>query len=64
MEVLNKLQGIKTYLTATAAILTAVVAYLNHAINLTEMIAAIFAAVQTMNLRHAITTTVTPKTGV
>ena len=53
-ELLNKLSGYKTYITGTAAILTSLVAYLNHTISLPEFIAAIFAAIQTMNIRHAI----------
>lgn len=59
---MDKLNGWKVYATAVAAILTATVAYFNHAITLPEYIAAIFAAVQTMNIRHAITTTVSNAT--
>lgn len=55
-NILNKLQGAKTYLTAIAAICTAAVAYLNHAITGQQAIAAIFLAIQTMNIRHAIAT--------
>lgn len=58
-QFINKLNGWKTYITATIAILTALLAYLNHSINGTEFVAALFAAVQTMNIRHGMTTTST-----
>lgn len=60
---LDKLKGWKTYITAIAAILAAIGAHLGGSIDLTAMIAAIFAAVQTMNIRHSITTTVSEATG-
>lgn len=60
---LSFLDGYKTYITGGAAILTAIGAYLNHAITLNEMVVAIFAAVQSMNIRHSITTTATATTG-
>ena len=59
INLISKLNGWKTYITATVAILTALLAYLNHTINGTELIGAIFAAVQTMNIRHGMTTTAT-----
>lgn len=55
----NKLSGWKTYITATIAMLTALLGYLNHTLTGTELIAALFAAIQTMNVRHALTTTAT-----
>lgn len=58
----NFLSGWKTYLTAGAAILTAVAGYASGAITLPELIAAIFAAISTMTIRHAITTTVSEAT--
>lgn len=64
VKLFNLLSGWKVYITAGAAILTALGAYLNHAINVTELITAIFASIQTMNIRHAITTTATATTGV
>jgi len=63
IKLLNFLNGYKTYLTATAAILTAIVAYLNHAITIEELLTAVFTAIQSMNIRHAITTTVSKATG-
>lgn len=63
MAFLEKLKGFKTYFTGAAAILTAIGLYLGNTITLPEMIAAIFAAIQTMNIRHAITTTATDTTG-
>ncbi len=60
---LSFLNGWKTYLTAGAAIITAIAAYANGAITLPDMIGAIFAAIGTMTLRHAITTTATDTTG-
>lgn len=55
----NKLSGWKTYITAAIAVLTAILAYLNHTISTIELIAAILAALQTANMRHAMTTTAT-----
>ncbi len=60
---LNFLSGWKTYLTAFAAIITSVAGYFNGALTLPELIAAVFAAIQTINIRHAITTTVSEATG-
>lgn len=56
------LKGWKTYLTALAAIITAVAAYFNGAITLPELVSAIFLAIQTSNIRHAMTTTVSDAT--
>lgn len=64
VKLFNKLNGWKTYITAAGAILTAIGAYMNHAITLAELLTAIFAALQTANIRHAITTTATDTTGV
>lgn len=56
---MNKfLSGWKTYLTAAAAIITAVAAYANGAITLPDLFTAIFAAIGTITMRHALTTTV------
>lgn len=60
---LNFLSGWKTYIVGAGAIVTAIGAYASGAITLVEMVAAIFAAIQTMNIRHAITTTATATTG-
>ncbi len=60
---MNFLSGWKTYITAAAAILTAVAGYASSAITLPELIAAIFAAIGTITMRHAITTTVSDATG-
>lgn len=54
----NFLSGWKTYIVAAGAIITAIGAYAAGSITLPELVAAIFAAIQTMNIRHAITTTV------
>lgn len=51
-----KLDGIKTYIVGVAAILTAVGAYLNHAIDLTTLIQSVFTAIGAMTIRHGITT--------
>lgn len=63
IKLLNILNGYKTYLTAAAAILTATVSYLDHHITLAQLIEAVFLAIQTANIRHAITTTVSKATG-
>ncbi len=60
---LNFLSGWKTYITGAAAILTAIGMYAGGTITLPELLAAIFTAIQTMNLRHALTTTVSDATG-
>jgi hypothetical protein len=49
------LSGYKTYLTALAAALASVAAYASGTIDLPTMIAALFAAAQSANLRNAIT---------
>lgn len=59
LNLLSKLNGWKTYITAAVAILTALLAYLNHTITGVEFIAATLAAFQSMNIRHAMTTTAT-----
>lgn len=48
------LEGYKTYLVCAAAILTAVIAYVNKTIGLNELISAIFAALGGITLRNAI----------
>jgi len=52
------LSGWKTYLTVLAAIITAVAAFANGAISLPDLVTAIFAAIGTATMRHALTTTV------
>ncbi len=61
-SLLSKLNGWKTYILGAAAILSAIGAYLNQAMSLTQMVEAIFAAVGTMTIRHGITTTVSDAT--
>lgn len=63
MAWLEKLKGYKTYITGFAAILTAIGAYLAGAITVNELVVAIFAAIQSMNIRHAVTTTVSDASG-
>lgn len=60
---MNFLSGWKTYLTAAAAIITAIAGYASGAITLPDLVAAIFVAIGTMTIRHAITTTVSNATG-
>jgi hypothetical protein len=48
------LSGYKTYITGGVAIITSVAAYLTGTIDLVTMVGAIFAAIQTMNLRDAL----------
>lgn len=62
IKLIGFLNGYKTYLTAAAAILTAIVAFLNNGMTGTELVVAIFTAIQTANIRHAITTTVSDAT--
>lgn len=47
----------KTNLTAVGAIIAAIIAFATGTIGVPELVAAIWAAVQTMNIRHAITKT-------
>lgn len=49
------LSGYKTYITGGVAIITAIAGYLTGTIDLPTMIGGVFAAVQTMNLRDALT---------
>ncbi len=62
-NLLSKISGWKTYILGASAILAAIGGYLNHALDLTQMIEAIFAAVGTMTIRHGITTTVSDAVG-
>ncbi len=48
------LQGYKTYIVAAGAILTALGAYLNGSISLSDLVSAIFAALTAMTLRAGI----------
>ena len=50
----NWLSGKKTYLTAAIGLLTAVAAFADHQIDLTGLLAAVWAAVQACNLRSAL----------
>ena len=53
-NMLQKIKGYKTYITGTIAILTAFGAWINDSISLNEMVVAVFAAIQSMNIRHSI----------
>jgi hypothetical protein len=53
-KLLSFLSGKKTYIVAAGAILTALGAYLNSSISLTELIQAAFAALGASTLRAAI----------
>lgn len=53
-NMLQKIKGYKAYITGTIAILTAFGAWINDSISLNEMVVAVFAAIQSMNIRHAI----------
>ena len=55
------LDGYKTYIVCAAAILTAVAAYLNKSISLTELVSAIFAALGGITLRQGIAKVEKPK---
>lgn len=56
------LSGWKTYIVAAGAIIAAVGAYLSGTMDLTHLVEAIFVAIQSMNIRHALTTTVSDAT--
>lgn len=58
----NFLSGWKTYIVGVGAIITAIGGYASGAISLPELVGAIFAAIGTMTIRHAITTTVSNAT--
>jgi len=45
------LQGKKTYIVCVSAILTALIAYLNNSISLTELITAVYAAIAGVTLK-------------
>lgn len=53
---LNQLQGYKTYMVAVAAAITAVVAYLNHQLDVIQLVEALLAAAGAATLRQGITT--------
>jgi hypothetical protein len=61
---MNFLKGYKTYIVAAAAILTALGAYLNESISLTQFVEACFAGVGTMTLRGGIKNDVAKRLGV
>lgn len=56
-NLLAKLNGLKTYIIGVAAILTALGAFLNGALDTKGLVEAVYAAITAMTLRHAITTT-------
>jgi len=51
VQIVVWLQGKKTYIVCASAILTALIAYLNKSISLTEFIAAVYAAVTGVTLK-------------
>lgn len=53
---LTTLQGYKTYMVATAAALTAMVAYLNHQIDLFQLGEALLASASSATIRSGINT--------
>lgn len=56
-----KLSGYKTYIVSVGAIMTALGAYLNGAMNVTDLIFAITGALGMSTIRHGITTSTTPQ---
>lgn len=58
MKWFETLKGWKTYFLGVGAIITAIGSFLAGAIDLNALVAAIFAALGLMGLRHGITTTV------
>lgn len=50
-NIFDWLQGKKTYFVCASAILTALIAYINKSISLTELIAAVYAAISAMTLK-------------
>lgn len=61
-NLLSKITGWKTYILGASAILAAIGGYLGGALTITQLVEAIFAALSTMTIRHAITTTVSDAT--
>jgi len=53
-NMLQKIKGYKTYITGVVGIVTALGGWLTDAISFEEMIAGIFIAIQTMNIRNSI----------
>lgn len=51
---IQKLKGYKTYITGAIAIATAFGAWINDSISVNELAVAIFAAIQSMNIRNAL----------
>jgi hypothetical protein len=51
VQIIVWLQGKKTYLVAVSAILTALIAYLNSSISLSELIAAIYGAITAITIK-------------
>jgi hypothetical protein len=51
---MNILSGYKTYLTAIAGIVAAIAAYSNGTTDIPSTVAAIWVAIQTINLRDAL----------
>lgn len=56
-KIRNYLKGKKSYLLATAAILTALVAWAEGGLSATELIVALYAALQTMFIRAGVSKT-------
>ena len=54
IKLLSAIDGYKTYIVAIGAICTAIGSYLNHSIDLTQLVSALFAATSTMTIRHGI----------
>ncbi len=53
---MNKINGVKTYVVALGAILTAIGAYMNGAMDLDTCIQTVFGALAAASIRHGITT--------
>ena len=51
---IQKLKGYQTYITGAIAIATAFGAWINDSISVNELAVAIFAAIQSMNIRNAL----------
>ena len=50
---IQKLKGYKTYITGAIAIATAFGALINDSISVNDLVIAVFAAIQSMNIRNA-----------
>lgn len=56
------LSGWKTYIVSVGAIITAIGSYLNGAIDLSQLVEAIFLAIGAMTIRNGITTDISKAT--